>query len=739
MLYCPKCGTANREGSRFCNVCAAALVPAELQCPMCGASNPPDETVCTRCSARLVPLVPGEGEGEPRAAVPQDLGAPPGEPAGEPWPEQDAPEAAAPSAPGEADWLSELRATVVEEEEPPAAAEVWQPEGVAPTPSSTEEQVTEVEIPPWMAGLEEETGTAVAGRPEALDWLEEVRGKAPSREEEQAEETAWPADSAPSAPGWAEEVGVPEWFQNLGPETPPAEAAAATPEQELPDWLRDLTAEALPPSPAAHDRSDQPSAPDRIGWQQAADEALPAPLDDETPGDSLSLPAADRAVPTVMRPEEEERETERPSAPAPAAAASVFAPGEGVSPPEPGELPDWLSGLAPPEVTGAPAPPSQLEPLPEVPAPPVEGLARAEIPDWLEALRPRADAEAVEEPAETSGLLQGLRGTLLASPAVSTPGPSGAPPAIAASAASVARAELLQELLSRPAAPARPAKREARRRVGWTIQRLMVGLLLIAAIVLPMVGVWPLGGQIPQIRTPVADEAVAAFAVVEAQVDAQSAVLVAFEYDATEADEMDRIATALLRHLIERGARIILVSTRPEGPALAERLTAQVTPPTELGRIANLGYQPGQATGVQDLLANLSARYEYSSGAPAAGLEAMQGIASAGDVAAIWVLCGQASDLRTWVEQTSSRYPEATLLAGVSARAEPVARPYLAGTDQLAGTVTGLAGAAAYEAGLAGGVGLASFFLESLALAHLAVAGIIIAGAVVFAFGSRNR
>jgi hypothetical protein len=741
MLYCPKCGTANREGSRFCNVCAAALAPAELQCPMCGTSNPQDETVCARCGARLVPLVSAEDGEELGAVVPHDRGARTGEPAGETWPEQDTPETGAPPAPGEADWLSELRATVVEEEEEaPAAAEEWQPEGLAPAPPPTGEHVTEVEIPSWLARLEEEAEPATPGRHEALDWLRDVPGEAPSRTEERAEAPDWPPDSGLGAPGRPEEVEVPEWFQDLEPETPSAEPpAAATPAQEMPDWLRDLTVETPPSPPASRVRSDQPGVPDRIGWQQAAEETPPSPLGEEAPAAGPPLPAVDGAVPIGTRHGQEEHEGEWPGAPAPAAAAPVFVPAEGVSPPEPGELPDWLSGLAPREVTGAPAPPSHPEPLPEAAAPPVEGLVRAEIPDWLEALRPRAEADAVEEPAETTGLLEGLRGTLLASPAVSTPAPPGAPPAIAGGAASVARAELLQELLSRPAAPVRPAKRGARRRVGWTIQRLMVGLLLVAAIVVPMVGVWPLGGQISQIRTPVADDAVAAFATVEARVDAQCAVLMAFEYDATEAEEMDRIATALLRHLIERGARVILVSTRPEGPALAERLAAQVTPSTELGRVANLGYQPGQATGVQDLLVNLSARYEYSSGTPAANLEAMQGIASAGDVAAIWVLSGQASDLRAWVEQTSSRYPEATLLAGISARAEPVGRPYLEGSNQLAGIVTGLAGAAAYEAGLAGGVGLASFFLESLALAHLAVAGIMVAGAAIFAFGSRNR
>jgi hypothetical protein len=69
MRYCPECGTANREGSNFCNNCGADLrevdgdqmVPLSgseegLRCGMCGHDNPPGEEVCQRCQARLTPL-----------------------------------------------------------------------------------------------------------------------------------------------------------------------------------------------------------------------------------------------------------------------------------------------------------------------------------------------------------------------------------------------------------------------------------------------------------------------------------------------------------------------------------------------------------------------------------------------------------------------------------------------------------------------------------------------------------
>ena len=69
MIYCPSCGTANREGSRFCNDCGATLsgVPGR-RCPMCSTMNPMENTVCDKCGARLVPKTGplAEGVEEPR-------------------------------------------------------------------------------------------------------------------------------------------------------------------------------------------------------------------------------------------------------------------------------------------------------------------------------------------------------------------------------------------------------------------------------------------------------------------------------------------------------------------------------------------------------------------------------------------------------------------------------------------------------------------------------------------------
>jgi hypothetical protein len=51
-IRCPKCGSDNREGARFCSDCAT---PFGARCPKCGADNRPGAKFCDSCSAPLNP------------------------------------------------------------------------------------------------------------------------------------------------------------------------------------------------------------------------------------------------------------------------------------------------------------------------------------------------------------------------------------------------------------------------------------------------------------------------------------------------------------------------------------------------------------------------------------------------------------------------------------------------------------------------------------------------------------
>ncbi|MFQ6015873.1 MAG: zinc-ribbon domain-containing protein, partial [Anaerolineae bacterium] len=100
MIYCPNCGVANREGSKFCNECGQALGLAPgIRCPMCSVMNPEENVLCSSCGARLVPLAaPEEAEEEEEPAPVRGLSLPI-----KPAVEEEEIEAEIP------DWLRELR------------------------------------------------------------------------------------------------------------------------------------------------------------------------------------------------------------------------------------------------------------------------------------------------------------------------------------------------------------------------------------------------------------------------------------------------------------------------------------------------------------------------------------------------------------------------------------------------------------------------------------------------------
>src|SRR6266581_6747034 len=49
-MRCTSCGTANREGAKFCDACGTAL---PLACPACGTANRPGAKFCNECGASL--------------------------------------------------------------------------------------------------------------------------------------------------------------------------------------------------------------------------------------------------------------------------------------------------------------------------------------------------------------------------------------------------------------------------------------------------------------------------------------------------------------------------------------------------------------------------------------------------------------------------------------------------------------------------------------------------------------
>jgi len=764
MIYCPKCGTANRQGSRFCNECGASLPPhTGLRCPMCGTMNPVGNVYCDKCNARLLPAAQDQPEEEEKKEQPSrgpvkglslptipldeeadQEGTEPAPESGEDWLDQlratadggEEAELAAPSSPDEfedvdlPDWIAGTESPSEDEEETPAEEPEWMAQlGMASQPEEPASEEAEGK-PDWLAGLEQEGAAQEDEAPpfaaeetyQTPDWLAGLEAEEPPQMESEASPFAaeQPAEEPAEIPDWLAGLEAEEPPQAAPEtETPPAAEQPAEKSAEIPDWLAGLEAEEPPQAtPETEAEALLPTTGEVPDWLAAmAGERPPQP--EEPPPD-----AQERVEKTATDVSEWLTELE-PGPSTPAASGDELPPfteEEEIVPSLEGEtVPDWLAQMGSGETQDERASTERVaEPSPPSPGP--EGLVPAEIPEWLEALRPSEEPEsAVEEPMETDGLLEGLRGTLLPSPSIKMPEREGPVAPGGSSPAAVARAELLQELLGRSATAPQPVEEKRGRQLGWAVHRIVIGLLLILAILAPMAITLP-----PVFSEPSSPAASRVFEAIEQNVGPGSVVLVAFEYRPAEVDEMNPIAHPVLRHLLQQGAHVAVATTQPEGTALAEALLSQMPEAEGRGQqVTMLGYRPGEAASVRSFLSSLG--------------EDVEGIDTAADAALVVVLAARADGLRSWVEQTTLSYPDLPLAAGVSARLEPLAAPYLdPDAGQLAGLVAGWPGAAVYEQHLGAG-GPVAFYLDSLGLAQLVLVGLMLVGALVFLVGGQRR
>lgn len=211
MIYCPNCGTANREGSKYCNQCGARLSPEEgIRCQICGTVNPLEQDRCLKCGASLkfAPVL----EEKPPEELPH-VPVFPEEVISE-IPEEELP-----------DFLSDLRLKVQEmampEEEKPGfiPEEEYSPEEKLPLTALEERkppvivEYPEEELPDWLKEAEMVVPPAEPFAP--AEWLKEV-------------EIPWLEDETVEVPVLAE---IPPWLEALRPVERPSEVPSI-PEEE---------------------------------------------------------------------------------------------------------------------------------------------------------------------------------------------------------------------------------------------------------------------------------------------------------------------------------------------------------------------------------------------------------------------------------------------------------------------------------------------------------------------------
>jgi hypothetical protein len=561
-------------------------------------------------------------------------------------------------------------------------------------PASAE--IEEGEIPDWMAELqpedeeaEPELSVTEIEEGEVPDWMAELRP-----EDEEAE-----AEPAPSAIE-IEEGEIPDWMAELRPEDEEAEAepvpsAAEIEEGEVPDWMAELRpvgeeAELEPVASAIEIEGEE--FPDRVTELEPPSEEFPLAETLDSLDEVETEPLAEE--PAFKLPEEVEAIL-GPAVPAWLAELQVEAPDAAAAIIEEtmvdGELPEWLV---------------RSEPDSD------KAVAPAEIPGWLLVLKPtelreEGEEEEVEVPSPTAqeaseetGLLAGIQGALPVEMLIAQPRAIAAAESLDMTIDDSPPARLFAEIVGRPpdAAPKEIARRTAD--VLPRTARWIIYAILIAVVSVPILVGEPL---LPRTIEPPA-ATVDMHRAIES-LGSGDPVLVAFDYDPTSSGEMDLIARALIGHLMDREARVVVVSLLPAGPATAQLVLDELVadrPGYAEGygqRYVNLGYLPGQAAAVRLLGLSLETALPRDFyGTPLSDLPVMQGLDSTQAFALIVELAAAQDSLRWWIEQAGTPFA-IPLGAGTSASVIPIARPYYeTESRQLVGLVGGVLDAATYEA-----------------------------------------
>jgi hypothetical protein len=327
---------------------------------------------------------------------------------------------------------------------------------------------------------------------------------------------------------------------------------------------------------------------------------------------------------------------------------------------------------------------------------------------------------------EMSGPLAGLSGVLPAGAGLGTLGtPPSFPTELQVSEEQQRYAMYLERLV---AGETHPRVSGTRRTFSGRLLRWLITVLMFLAVGLPFAS----DVQVAPTSFPSTDKGASA-QVIE-QLQSNVPVLVVFDYDPALSGEMEALAAPAMNQLLTKKIPLVLISTSPTGPVLAEHFI-QTTLLGNVGQIQsgeqyiNLGYLAGGPAGMSYFADSPAEAVPLSVDGKFVWMEGfLQGIRVLRNFSAIIILTDNADTGRNWIEQAGPHLGDVPMVMITSAQAGPMIRPYL-DSAQLKGFVTGLSDAKIYEQSY-NHPGLAHHYWNSFSTGMLMAEFLIVAGAI---------
>jgi hypothetical protein len=578
---------------------------------------------------------------------------------------------------GSTDWLSQLAASAPTSdpafglpaaETPKAETPKVEPEWMPSTSSETKTEAKKEKdwVPPGSTDQLKDASAAAGGKSVVgtTDWLREI-GATPgidlsstSTRKNDVSDLDWLniGPATPAAPAIANEP-APAAPLNTGPSVKPFNSTVET--GELPGWLAALKPDGIDVVPPSAPPSTPPASK-----STAASATETEDLPDWMQPGSVQKPAFTSSDETmVARPRSMGSAT-----PAPATPASV---------------------------------PAFINPV----GPAAAGLTSGQLPQWLNALRPLDARATAREPEpdheEATGPLAGMRGVLPAESIISMAGrPGVSVTGFLLTDAHTKLAENLRHLVQEEVTEEAEVKPRKRTRLNFSFSRLIVAVVMLFMIIVPF-AIGPILFP-PPAPTVATDNFYKEVNTLPAN---GSVVLLAVDYDPAFSGELNPAVSSVIVHLMNKGARVLTVSTTPAGAGIAQKLLADAASDSATNSIVaegknyiNLGYVPGSLAGLRqfaiDPIHTIAA--DYNGNSNPFERDVLVGFEGFNNINLIIVATASADTMRSWIEQVGGQ--GRPMVAITSASAAPLVSPYAFGTNpQLKAMITGLPGALEYD------------------------------------------